>query len=392
MLKNKRLVWIIICSLVVVFVLLSLLFYFKTDAEENSIKIPVYGNIASVGVTGSETVSVPVIEKIEHIKTPKPVKALYMTSWVASTPSLRTRVIDLVKETEANAIMIDIKDETGRVTFVPNNKLLNEIGSPENRIRDLRELIAELHKDNIYVIGRIAVFQDPYLAKVRPQWAVKRASDGGVWKDRKGISWVDAGSKEVWDYIIEIAREVEKVGFDEINFDYVRFPTDGAMSDLAYPVSDFSVKSKPDTLEGFFVYLNKNVGVEVPISADLFGMTTTAQDDMGIGQVFEKALPYFDYVAPMIYPSHYPPGFNGYPDPNAVPYEIIKYVTDSAVTRIKNASSSVDKLRPWLQDFDYPVEYSAEDVRAQKKALYDAGVHSWMMWDPSNKYTREAYD
>lgn len=367
----------------------AIYFGINSFAKTDSDVVPMYGD----KVTSAVASALPTKKAVTRLTTPEPLKAVYMTSWVASTPSLRNRLIEFIKTTEVNAVIIDIKDDTGKIAFMTNNPKLVKVGSPENRIKDLPGIIEELHKDNIYVIARIAVFQDPYLAQSRPDLAVVRSSDGKVWKDRKGLSWVDAGSHEVWEYIAEVAREAHRLGFDEINFDYIRFPSDGDLSNLQYPHSHLETTTKPEVIKSFFAYLRKELdSLNIPLSADIFGMTTTAVDDMNIGQIFENTLPYFDYVAPMVYPSHYPPNFHGYADPNEVPYEIIKYVMDEAVQRAKLASTSPSKIRPWLQDFDYPVPYSAADVRAQKQATYDAGLSSWMMWDPSNKYTPAAYD
>jgi hypothetical protein len=189
---------------------------------------------------------------VTHIDTPEAVKALYMTSWVASTLSIAKKVIDLVDSTEANALVIDIKDYTGNISFVSGDPRLLEYGAEENRIKNIKEFIGELHKKNIYVIGRIAVFQDPHLVKERPDLAVKTASNkNAIWKDRKGITWLDAGSEEVWEYAVLVGEVSYAMGFDEINYDYIRFPSDGNMKDIYYPVSDG--KSKPEVLKGFFL-------------------------------------------------------------------------------------------------------------------------------------------
>lgn len=330
-------------------------------------------------------------KKISHVKTPKQVKAIYMSSWVAGTSDFRERLVKLIDETELNSVVIDIKDYTGNIAFNVTDPKLLEIGSFENRIPDIEEFLEYLHSKNIYVIGRVAVFQDPYMVKTRPDLAVKKASDGSVWKDYKGISWIDPGAKEMWEYTVAIAEESYKIGFDEINFDYIRFPSDGNMKDIAYPISNDPTVSKAETIRRFFEYLNKKLAkTGMKTSADLFGMTTTNTDDLNIGQVLENAIPYFDYIAPMVYPSHYPPSFNGYKNPAAVPYEIIEFSMSSAVDRLNMASSTPLKLRPWLQDFDLGAVYTPEMVRAQIQATYDVGLDSWMLWDPSNKYTREA--
>jgi hypothetical protein len=256
----------------------------------------------------------------------------------------------------------------------------------------MKEFVAELHKNNIYAIARIAVFQDPDLVKKHPGWAVKRASDGAVWRDRKGIAWLEVKATPVWDYVAALAKESEKIGFDEINFDYIRFPSDGNMKDIAYTYYSPAKQTKADAVKDFFRGINERTkSLGIPVSVDLFGMAATNYDDLGIGQVLENALPYFDYVTLMVYPSHYPPGYNGYKKPATVPYEIIKYNMDIAVKRAIAASSSPLKLRPWIQDFNLGATYDAPMIRAQIKATYDAGLTSWMSWDPKNIYTKGGY-
>ncbi len=356
--------------------------------------------------------------KIKHLSTPEPLKAVYMTQCVAGTPSFRDKVVKLVEETELNAIIIDIKDYTGTVSFKTGNPEIDSLAGPGCKVADMKEFVERLHDKNIYVIGRVTVFQDPLYTKAHPELAVKKKSDGGVWKDRKGISFIDVGAQPFWDYIISIATSSYAIGFDEINFDYIRFPSDGNMQDIAFPYT--GATPKKEMLRQFFKYLDeKLVGTKIVTSADIFGMTTTNTDDLNIGQILEHALLYFDYVSPMVYPSHYPPKFNGWPDPNKVPYEIIKFSMDSAVARANFLKKEISatttvlangmistttpdarlvkrvnqlQLRPWLQDFDYPVPYTKEMVRTQIQATYDAGLTSWMMWDPGNTYTKEALE
>lgn len=339
------------------------------------------------------------IRVVTHIQTPDSLRGIYMTSWIAGTPSLRQRLINLVDDTELNTIVIDIKDDTGKVSYEVRDPFLREIGSFEDRIGDIENLIDELHKKNIYVIGRIAVFQDPFLTKRWPEESVQTSS-GNVWKDRKGLSWMDPSSERVWKYIVALAKDSYEIGFDEINFDYVRFPTDGSLDDMVFPKSGHQDKS--GVIEKFFSYVDQKLRGKFPISVDLFGLVTSATDDMGIGQMLEKTLPYFDYVGPMVYPSHFQDGYNGYADPNDYPYEVIKASMGSAVARLnalKNATStpieiseglSLAQLRPWLQDFDYGADYDANDVRAQIQATYDVGLNSWILWDASNQYTKSA--
>lgn len=335
-----------------------------------------------------------------HIETPEPVRAIYMTSCVAATPSWRSEMVKMIEETELNSVIIDIKDYSGTISFKSDNPYLVNNGGGGCVTRDMKEFIKSLHEKGIYVIGRITVFQDVFYTKERPDLSVKKASNKNVaWKDYKGVSFIEVGAVEFWEYIVEISKESYfNIGFDELNFDYIRFPSDGNMQDIYYPFSEEVIIKDPDLgkakiLRDFFIYLSGELEeTGVVTSADLFGMTMTNKDDLNIGQILEYTEPFFDYVCPMVYPSHYPKGFNGYTNVNEYPYEIIKFSMDAGVRRMIAASSTPDKLRPWIQDFDYPVTYTSGMVREQKQAVYDAGLTSWMMWDPANKYTRSALD
>jgi hypothetical protein len=366
-----------------------------------------------LAVSGNKKVE-PEIEKIKYVKIPEQVKSIYMSACVSSTRNFRQELVDLVEQTELNSIIIDIKDYTGTISF---DSGLEGDGGEGCRANDMKEFIADLHERGIYVIGRVTVFQDPFYAERYPELAVKKASDGSVWSDFKGIHFIEVGAREYWDYILDLAKVSHQIGFDEINFDYVRFPSDGNMKDIYFPFSnDVIVKDpingKAVALEEFFKYLHTeiekyNSGLEdwrepMITSADLFGMVTTNYDHLNIGQVLERALPYFDYIAPMVYPSHYPDNFNGWADPNKVPGELIHFVMETGVERVealKNATSTpehvreklhINQLRPWLQDFDYGGDYDIAEVRAQIEATYDVGLNSWMLWAPSNRYTRGA--
>lgn len=360
-------------------------------------------------------------KEARHLKPPEPLRGIYMTQCVATMPSFRDKLVQLTDETELNTIIIDIKDYTGTVSFSSGNSQIDSLNESGKgcKVSDMREFIEKLHEKNIYVIGRITVFQDPLYTKAYPEFAIKRKSNGEVWKDRKGLSFVDVGAKPFWDYILAIATSSYAIGFDEINFDYIRFPSDGDMKDINF--THTGTTTKKEMLRQFFEYIDEKIaGTGIVTSADLFGMTTTNTDDLNIGQILEYALLYFDYVAPMVYPSHYPPKFNGWPDPNKVPYEIVRFSMESAVARANflrketvskmysQVASSTEmkknsfynerlekrlghlQLRPWLQDNDYPIHYTPEMVRKQIQATYDAGLTSWMLWDPSNTYTYEA--
>jgi hypothetical protein len=345
---------------------------------------------ASKNIIASTT---PTTSPVPHLKTPKAVKSIYMTQCIAGSKQLRAKLVKLVQDTEINAIVINVKDETGKISIKTDNPLFVEAYATAGcRAPDMKDFVAELHRNDIYAIARIAVFQDPYLVTKHPEWAVKRISDGTTWQDRKGIAWLEVKATPVWDYVAALAEEAEKIGFDEINFDYVRFPSDGNMADVAYTYFKPLEETKADAVKDFFSGIHertRNLGI--PISVDLFGMASTNRDDLGIGQILENALPYFDFVTLMVYPSHYPPGYNGYEQPATVPYEIVKYNMDIAVSRTIAASFDPAKIRPWIQDFNLGATYDALMIREQIQATYDAGLNSWMSWDPRNIYTTEAY-
>jgi len=370
-------------SFVVTAIILAGIFYFITPYF-----FPLTFNL-DLGFVATSTEPIRQEFKVTHVSTPEAVKAVYMTSCISATPKLREGILKIASTTEINAIVIDIKDYTGTITFLSDNpKFRDNIGTG-CKAPDLKEFIGELHKNNVYVIGRISVFQDHFLVDQKTELAVKRKSDGAVWKDFKGISWFDAGSKEIWDYVVDLAKESYAIGFDEINFDYIRFPSDGNMRDIYYPFSEGKVKE--EVMKEFFAYLHESLkDLGAPISADVFGMTTTNYDDLNIGQLLEDTLMYFDFVSPMVYPSHYPTGFIGLVNPADNPYEVVKYSMDKAYARAVVASTTPNKLRPWLQDFNLGATYDAEKILMQMQATYDTGLNSWMLWNAANRYTVSA--
>ena len=341
-------------------------------------------SLAVATSTASSTVRI-----VTHIKTPEHVKSIYMSSWVAGTPSIRTRLVNLIDTTELNAVVIDVKDNTGLISW-------------DGRIRDLDTFIDELHAKNIYVIARVAAFQDPLYVKKYPDEAVHSKKTGGIWKDHKGIPWVDTGSKNMWKYIETVSKDSYARGFDEVNLDYIRFPTDGALADMTFPISgkDGVVVDKPAIVSEFYHYITDSLRKDgIPVSGDLFGIIMVTKVDIAVlGQDMHTALETFDYVAPMIYPSHFYPGTNGYKDPAANPGPIIAYsmglgmkIADEVASSTGQATSTIRaKYRPWYQDFDMGATYTAEMVRAQIAAGEKLGVDSWMLWDPANKYTPTA--
>ncbi len=358
---------------------------------------------------------------------PDIVKGIYVTGWTAGSPARIDALIALVKRTELNAMVIDTKDYSGYVSYVTGIPEVAATGAEgEIRISKPNALIKKLHDAGIYVIGRITVFQDPILAKAHPEWALQNKVTGKTWIDNKGLAWMDPAGRAVWDYDIAIAKDALARGFDEINFDYVRFASDGSLGQIVYPFWDEKTP-RPTIIADFFKYLREHLA-GAKISADIFGLATVdTWDDLGIGQVIESAYKYFDYVSPMVYPSHYAPGTLGYKNPAQYPYEIIKYSMDRALDRLvalnkrlmtnatTNASSTVSsslseipvlssvlsvKLRPWLQDFNLGATYNASMVQKEIQAAYDALLNvsstkqgrfdGWLLWSAANTYTEGA--
>jgi hypothetical protein len=316
-------------------------------------------------------------------------KGIYITFQTAGSKRMDD-LIELIKNTELNSVVIDIKDYSGRIPFSTESDLIKQVGSEKIYIDDIKGLIDKLHKENIYVIARMAVFEDNFLPEKRPDLALK-TRNGNLWRDFKGLTWFDPASQDVWDYNVAIAKEAIKVGFDEINLDYIRFPSDGATALIVYPVWDYKTP-KTEVIKNFFEYFSQRIKpLGVYISADLFGLTLTSPNDLNIGQWLENAAPYFDYICPMVYPSHYPVGFEGFENPAVHPYEVIYWGLTIGNERLASISSEA-KIRPWLQDFNLGAVYDARMINLEKKAVYDAGAFGWLLWNPRNIYTEEALE
>jgi len=386
------------------------LFLLKDNTSEISANdLPPVPEARVLSVATSSFVIIKTEEDIENqkplVEMPSEIKAVYMTSWSAGSEKKTDYLIKLIKDTELNTVVVDIKDFSGYITYDIKNSDVEKYGAKQIRTPKINSLIKRLHDENIYVIARITIFQDPILAKARPEWAIHSKKDGGLWLDHKNLAWMDPAAKEVWDYNVAIGKDALDRGFDELNFDYIRFASDGFISDMEFPIWDETVP-KQEVIKNFFKYIREQF-LGAKISADLFGQATIDNNDLGIGQIIEDAYAYFDYVCPMVYPSHYAKMFLGYKNPADYPYEVVKYSMDSALQKIENwkleignslATNKSPKLRPWLQDFDLGADYDAEKVKKQIQAVYDSAsstpesINGWMLWNPSNVYTREALE
>ncbi|MDB4912631.1 MAG: putative glycosyl hydrolase domain [Gemmatimonadetes bacterium] len=323
---------------------------------------------------------------------PRVLRGLYVNRWAVLDDRIR-EMIGIAKRTEVNALVIDVKDDRGYVLYKSAVPLAQQIGSDTiNPVpaAQIRAVLDSMRANGVFPIARIVVAKDPLLAGARREWAVQRADDGTPWLDGEGKPWLDAHHREIWTYAADLAAEAIALGFSEVQFDYVRFPDDPRLlREAAFPLA----KSRPRArvIAEQLEYLHKRIAsLRVPMSIDVFGLTTTDPGDMNIGQQWEQFAPHANIVQPMTYPSHYSTGMYGLENPNANPYAVIDHALKDAKARnahVKHAPEIV----PWYQDFSIgEPPYGPEQVRAQMQAGYDNDIRSWLLWNAGSTYTIEA--
>ena len=312
-------------------------------------------------------------------------KALYLTSNGIACPQLRAEALELARTTQVNALVIDLKSERGVVAFPSRAPLALAIGAEQpSLIPSLKSLVDFLHARGLYAIARIVVFRDSLLAEARPDLAV-RTDRGALYRDGEGMAWTDPFSRKVWNYNIAIAVEAARAGFDEIQFDYVRFPNAPGLV-FSQPSTQ---RSRIAAISGFLALARGALApYNVFTAADIFGYVCWNAGDTGIGQTLQGILPEVDYVSPMLYPSTFQYGIPGYRDPVAHPYHVVLLSLQRALGR---TGVSPDRFRPWLQAFkDYAFDrraFGAAQIQAQINAATAAGTDGWMLWNPRNIYT-----
>ena len=314
---------------------------------------------------------------------PAHIHGVHLTGWGAGSAKFRRRFILELRAAGLNAVVIALKDFDGRV-FVRGAAPAEQAGAYVNAIPDLAGTVREFKAAGIYTIGRIALFEDDWLARHRSELAV-RGAGGGLWTNKHGVAWVDPYRREVWDYNLAIASRAVAAGFDEIQFDYIRFPSDGDVSLCRYSRAGHDSKTAAKALLDFLTLARETLKPRgAALSICLFGLTTTADDGMGIGQHLDELIAQADFVSPMMYPSHYHKGEYGIKDPDRDPYRTIHRGLKDAAKRLGEGAA---KLRPYLQDFSLGKRYGAAEVRAQILAAARAGVTDWILWNPQNRYT-----
>jgi len=330
--------------------------------------------------------NIPVQEVVRTKAVEHEIKGLYLTSYSAANSKKVDQIINFMKGSDLNAVVIDIKDYSGQISYTSQVPAVVDLKTSRNTIKDLPAVIKKFHDNDIYVIARQTVFQDPELAHKKPEWAVKNSATGGLWLDYKGLAWMDASKQEVWQYNADIAKEAIGLGFDEINFDYIRFPSDGRMKLMQFV--NMAGRTKAQVMADFYKFLADNLKDEPAyISGDLFGFTTERTDDMNIGQQIEDAALYFDYVCPMVYPSHYPSGYLNLKNPAASPYQVVKFALTKGEESLAVVKDVRAKIRPWLQNFNMGAVYTPAMIDAQIKAGQEAGTYGYMLWNARNVYS-----
>ena len=350
---------------------------FELDANGESLTVMASGYHMWEGKTDAEPGRLSISLELQ------PVRALYFNPNMSGNEEDIQRFIDMISSTAANAVVIDIKEEI--IYYDSQVELFVEAGTVRP-VMDMRELVARFEAEGIYTIARLVVFKDGLVAQHDPSLAVLNNQTGDLWRDDNGVAWVNPMVHALWDANIELAVEAAGFGFDEIQYDYVRFPTDGDFSTMDFGL-DNTQENREKAINGFLSRSQERLApLGVRTSADVFGFTVIVDDDLGIGQNFPLVAQHVDYISPMIYPSHWPNGslaVDGHP--NDFPYE-------STAISMRRAGEKLDgdmlRVRPWLQDFSFPglTPYGDAEVRAQIEAAEEYGVSGWMLWDPNNNY------
>jgi hypothetical protein len=342
---------------------------------------------APAGAQATDTVRLPLAPR------PEVVRGLYVNRWAAIGNRV-WQLIDVAKRTEVNALVIDVKDDRGYLLYRSSVPLARSIGAdrftPMATAR-LRAMLDTMRAHGIHPIARIVVAKDPLLANAKREWAVLRRSDGKPWLDSHGNPWLDPHHRGVWQYAADLADEAVRLGFAEVQYDYVRFPDERRLlAEARFPLA--KGRRRDAVIREQLGYLRLRLQPSgAPMAIDVFGATTTIDNDMGIGQTWEQFADQADFILPMTYPSHYPRGSYGIAHPNAEPYAVLDRALRGA--RVRNrVIAGAGEVVPWYQDFTMgKPRYGVPQLRAQMQAGYDNGMFSWMLWNAASRYTTSAF-
>jgi hypothetical protein len=314
------------------------------------------------------------------------VRALYVNRWAVQSAKRMRELIAICDSTEINALVIDMKDEFG-LNFASHDSAVSRNAGRAGRVPHLERLLDTLKAHHILAIARVVVFKDSVAARLNPQHVIRKP-DGTPWHDKKGLTWVDPYDRVIWEYNVRVAEELAHLGFDEIQFDYIRFP-EPYKSLPPQVFKDAKGVTKPRALADFFRAACPRVHAQgARCTADVFGLVASVPGPLEVGQQWSELAPVTDVLLPMVYPSHYPPGSFGVAHPNGAPYTIVLgAVTDAHHRDLKLGITSPIHVRAWLQAFTLgKPRYTAHEISEQKRAVYDAGYDSWTLWHPGSEY------
>lgn len=407
--QHRRKIFFTILFLFAAAALLLALVYFLRGSEETGVTIPETSSSEAESTTAEAATEAPVpsteaepektaLEEIwaNDPRTPVEVKGIYITGPVAGTVNTLNELIDLVDNTELNAMVIDVKNDNGEITYTMNQETVQAIGAAVPYIPDMPGLIARLKEKNIYLIARIAAFRDPILAERMPEYGIHNP-DGSLFYDGDGLAWVNPYNRGVWDYLIAVSKEAAALGFDEIQFDYIRFSTDPALAEADFGPEAEGI-SRTEIITDFVRYACEElVPLGVFVSADVYGtILNNPSDGEIVGQNYQAMAAYLDYICPMVYPSHYNDGVYNLEHPDMSPYELVFFAMSDS-QKFLNAQAAVGhtaRSRAWLQAFTATwlanyIPYTGVEIRHQINGVYDSGSAEWILWNGSNQYTAD---
>ena len=336
-------------------------------------------------------------KKASYINNPKvKAKGIYVTANTIAIPSRLEEMIKIAKENNINTFVIDVKEDVGTLSFdMPEYiKNMNPGANNKPKIKNIREIISRLKENNIYLIARVVSFKDPIYAKNNKNKSIVYKKDGTQFSNKDGLAWVSPYDRNLWNYNVEVSKEAARVGFNEIQFDYVRFPaSNGGKLDSELDYRNEKNESKVKAIQEYLKYAKENLEpLGVYLSVAVYGQVASSDDDMSLGQHYETMANIVDYISPMEYPSHYGSGVYGLKVPDANPYKTVYHSTKDALKRSKNIDESA-LVRPWIQAFTAKwvkghINYGPDEIKEQVKALKDLGVEEYILWSPTNRYDR----
>ncbi len=334
---------------------------------------------------------------------PVKVKGVYLPAYVAGKEEKMDEIIEHIKETEINAVVIDVKDDIGRIIFKMDGEIIKKLGTNKDgdiQIKDMPALMKKLKDNNIYTIARIASLRDNYAPRQNTSFALV-TDNGNLYKDNTKYYWMNPYNHEVWDYLLEIGKGCIDAGFDEVQYDYCRFSTERKMRHVVYDEDQVKNRSKIEIITEMVIYLYQGIlDYGGFLSIDVFGSIISSYGDQAaLGQDYVNLLKYSDYLSPMVYPSHYGNGYFGVEIPDKQPYDTVKKALELSTrdtTFYFDTSLHNGIVRPWLQGFtatylpDY-INYTEKEIRDQIQAVYDSGYEEWLVWNPSGVYKWDAF-